>query len=744
LAILCHSLDVAQIAHLAAGEASLLGVDDSVTRLGLDSRHGALRDVHGASFKVSSKQTPEPALRWWHVGHAWFDHMDRGLLCVRGVLAAFILCVMVSSILAYHERSNEVSVKKGGLPADPDGPREQTPTADGLGGSEARRSLMALLKEWLTDPTSSRRAWMLTGGVCLHWIIREASWAYILSANHAEVTNSLTSLHESANMDRVYKALLVMLLWDLFWSVPLFHVIDPLVSTSFSLDLRGFLTGRAMRAYLNGGGNAFYFIKVSEGKNRIDNPDQRIAEDVDRISDFTYGLYSSILSALFGCAMWTHVVFELASSWVVIVCLGSCILRTLVAWYGFVDSLVMSRRRILHTGADLRYGLTRVRDSAEEIALGQGAQREHVTAVGLFHRQVNAVWSNRLVHVRYGVSVGILEHFPALVLWLLMMNDIVHGSLGIGDALRVHFAYDQIGKVLGFVIQNFDQCTNLQADADRLHQLLQACDGPNNSSLYQRSQISLKEPRPGEAFAADELCVHPPDMDGAALGGVNFTLTEGQALLLMGPSGVGKTAILRAVAGLWRNGTGAVRRPGGVGTEGIRFIPNRVYLPQGTLIDLVKYPLDDCCQGTAEAALRRANLGHLIQEWGLGTSRDWKPLLSPGEQQRVGFARLFVALTYAPKNSVLAVLDEATGALDVATERLLYSELRSELRSGGLRGVLSVGHRVGLRDFHDALLCIGEHDETGTPIKGGKWLSPSGPLEWQLYTDLLVLPPPAR
>jgi putative ATP-binding cassette transporter len=401
----------------------------------------------------------------------------------------------------------------------------------------------------------------------------------------------------------------------------------------------------------------------------------------------------------------------------------------------------MSRRRILHTGADLRYGLTRVRDSAEEIALGQGAQREHGTAVGLFHRQVNAVWSNRLVHVRYGVSVGILEHFPALVLWLLMMNDIVHGSLGIGDALRVHFAYDQIGKVLGFVIQNFDQCTNLQADADRLHHLLKACDGPNNAAAYTTTQIDLQQSRPGEAFAAEDVYVHPPDMQGTALGGVDLTLAEGQALLVMGPSGVGKTAILRAVAGLWRNGTGAVRRPGGPAREGIRFIPNRVYLPQGTLVDLVKYPLDECCCQTAEAALRRANLGHLIKEWGLTTSRDWKPLLSPGEQQRVGFARLFASIAYSSKNSVLAVLDEATGALDVPTERMLYLELRSELRSGGLRGVLSVGHRIGLRDFHDALLCIGEHDQTGTPIKGGTWSSPTGMLEWQLYKDLLVLPP---
>jgi ABC-type uncharacterized transport system fused permease/ATPase subunit len=137
---------------------------------------------------------------------------------------------------------------------------------------------------------------------------------------------------------------------------------------------------------------------------------------------------------------------------------------------------------VLNSGANLRYGLTRVRDSAEEIALGGGSKQEYERSMGLYDRVVDAIWSNLCVHLRYGIAVGVLNQFPGLILWVLMLNDIASGKLGIGDALRVHFAYDQVGKVLGFVVDNFGRFTDLQADADRLHTLLCKCDESNQAA----------------------------------------------------------------------------------------------------------------------------------------------------------------------------------------------------------------------------------------------------------------------
>ena len=116
-------------------------------------------------------------------------------------------------------------------------------------------------------------------------------------------------------------------------------------------------------------------------------------------------------------------------------------------------------------------------------------------------------------------------------------------------------------------------------------------------------------------------------------------------------------------------------------------MPTRSYLPQGSLIDLVCYPRFASNEHKAALeVLGRVGLSHVVERWGLDESRDWKPLLSPGEQQRVGFARLLLQLSHVPEKSALAVLDEATSSVDVATEKHLYGELRKELEHGPRQG----------------------------------------------------------
>lgn len=139
-----------------------------------------------------------------------------------------------------------------------------------------------------------------------------------------------------------------------------------------------------------------------------------------------------------------------------------------------------------------------------------------------------------------------------------------------------------------------------------------------------------------------------------------------------------------------------------------------------------------------KSALVRAKLGYLVDRWGLRAENDWRVLLSSGEQQRLAFARLFWHLEGSQPNSYLAVLDEATAALDVETEAALYAELRKEIQPGrGLRGFVSVGHRPQLEDFHDTCLRLlaGELQSTEGRVReaSGSWVAPGGKeLQWEL------------
>jgi len=430
---------------------------------------------------------------------------------------------------------------------------------------------------------------------------------------------------------------------------------------------------------------------------------------------------------------------------------------------------VEARQRVLAQGADLRYGLMRIRDSAEEIALGNGDQQEFTRASSLYGTLIAAVWSNLNVHIRYNISQTCSQHIPGLLLWISLLPLIGTGRIQFGDAMRVHMAYDQASKVFAFLVDNFGNLTELQANAERYLALVNACDTINGKTEWQKatwgdnsdpshpgkpelrgkgsyvdkdhkaskqSEICWEQAPPSSALVFDNIVLTiPNDVEKRSMGGISITCPANEGLLIMGPSGVGKTSLLRAAAGLWTTGSGTVRRPGGAKKDYLQFLPNRCYLPIGSLRQLVMYPAKqaECANESdttaAAASLRRARLGHLLERWGLDECQDWRTFLSAGEQQRVAFARLFWHLQGAPANSALAILDEATGALDAATEALLYEELGKEVKPGcgGLCGFVSVGHRPDLKRLHHSWLIIGDElIEDSEIISEGSWKTADG------------------
>uniref|UniRef100_A0A7S2XZ84 ABC transporter domain-containing protein n=1 Tax=Fibrocapsa japonica TaxID=94617 RepID=A0A7S2XZ84_9STRA len=217
---------------------------------------------------------------------------------------------------------------------------------------------------------------------------------------------------------------------------------------------------------------------------------------------------------------------------------------------------------------------------------------------------------------------------------------------------------------------------------------------------------------PGANLEVMDLSVFTPDGKRELLKDLDLTIGEGDRMLIVGESGAGKSSLLRTLAGLWTSGTGEVVRPP---SSEMFFLPQRPYCPPGPLADQLTYP--QRAEGVPEdrllELLEQVGLGSLAVRMagpsmdpakGLEAVRDWADILSLGEQQRLGFARL---LFNRPR---VAVLDEATSALDLTNERRMYTLIQEHLSDS--LSYVSVGHRPSLMDFHDSKLILSASSES--------------------------------
>jgi putative ATP-binding cassette transporter len=258
---------------------------------------------------------------------------------------------------------------------------------------------------------------------------------------------------------------------------------------------------------------------------------------------------------------------------------------------------------------------------------------------------------------------------------------------GVGAAFLVN-AFSFVHNALSFLINAYTDIAAWQAATERLSGFEDRLVAIHQSMRAPR-QVLIR--RGGAGVALDEVDLDLPD-GTPLLRGVSFGSARGSAVLIAGPSGAGKSTLLRAIAGIWPYGRGEIR----VGKGRILFVPQRPYLPLGTLAGALLYPRGDKCH------LPTTRLAAVLEEVGLGTLTDeldvvenWSQRLSLGEQQRLAFARIFLT------KPALLFLDEATSALDEPSEARLYGLLRA---ASWKPTIVSVGHRSTLHNFHDEIL----------------------------------------
>ena len=454
-----------------------------------------------------------------------------------------------------------------------------------------------------------------------------------------------------------------------------------------SLQWRRWLTHRFVDNYFRD--RAYYNLHISE--TEIDNPDQRIAEDVRSFTQesltFLLRLVESVLSTIaFSSVLWG------ISKPLVFFLVLYALIGTLVTTVTFGKPLVRLNFEQLKKEANLRFSLVRIRENAEAIAFYRGEEQESNQVKQRFLDVFENVKRLLVWELNLNVLTNAYEFIPFVLPALVVAPAIFAGEMEVGKVSEAQGAFVRVFFSLNVVVARFQQLTTFGAGINRLYtfaQFLEQTEATQASEEQQPRIVTVEADR----LAVEHLSLQTPNYQRTLVEDLSVELAAGQGLLVMGPSGCGKSSLLRAIAGLWDSGTGAIVRPA---SDQVLFLPQRPYMVLGTLRDQLLYPNThlEVDEQHLKQVLEQVNLADLDERFGgFDAQQDWADVLSLGEQQRLTFARL---LLNKPK---YAILDEATSALDLGNEERVYQHLQSKGTT-----FLSVGHRSTLANYHQSLL----------------------------------------
>jgi putative ATP-binding cassette transporter len=470
-----------------------------------------------------------------------------------------------------------------------------------------------------------------------------------------------------------------------------FAVARGLVSPYLRLRWRRWLTAQYLTHWMHGRG--YYRIEL---EHKIDNADQRIAEDLNQLGLLTMTLFLGVISATATLISFLFILWELSGPLSLAFVGIDATVPGYMAWvaliYAFVGTFlanIVGRRLIplnfarQRLEADFRFSLMRVRENAEGIALYRGEPRENEALLEKYQRVFNNGWQVLATNLQLGLYQTGYAQIAIIFPYLVTGPRFFAGAITLGVMTQTASAFGQVQSALSFFIDNYTTLAELRAVMDRLIGLQVAIEERQGEG-----QITLTATEQGATVDVRDLTIGLPGGQ-KILQDAKLLLKPGQSVLVAGKSGSGKSTLFRALAGIWPFGKGEVRVPAGAR---VLFLPQKPYIPIGSLRDAVKYPDEQSTASDQEivGALAAANLEALTGR--LDEEAHWTNILSGGEQQRLAIAR---ALVFKPD---WLFLDEATAALDDANEASVYKTLKERLPG---TTVVSIGHRPTLRQWHE-------------------------------------------
>ncbi|WP_052210185.1 ABC transporter ATP-binding protein/permease [Dickeya fangzhongdai] len=459
--------------------------------------------------------------------------------------------------------------------------------------------------------------------------------------------------------------------------------------------------------------HAHYHLEQAQ---TTDNPDQRIADDTNNFTILTLSITASLIGVLaqlvvYGAVLW-H--FKGPAEWLGVDIPGFQLWAAILFGGGYslithligrrLSALLMEKER---RAADFRFALVQQREAAEQIALYQGGHNEQHRLKRLFDA-IAVNWRASIACTyRVDLAANAFLIAASLLPSFILAPRVFAGAATFGDLMQNQLAFTNVAIAVSWFGQAYTMLAEWSATTRRLiglnhnlnrHTALSGGIAPKDN-ITPKDNIASKdnirvETIPGQtAIATQGLQLHLPD--GTPLAAIDdVTIRPGERWLIRGPSGIGKSTLLRTMAGLWPHGSGRVTLPDG---PALYFVPQKPYLPVGQLKEALTYPMpmqtysDELCAQT----LRDCRLTHLVTA--LNQHERWAHRLSLGEQQRLAFARLLLA------RPDCLFLDEATSALDFATEAEIYRLLLTHLPAAS---VISVAHRESLAAYHEHTLVI--------------------------------------
>nr|WP_314116051.1 ABC transporter ATP-binding protein/permease [uncultured Aggregatibacter sp.] len=426
--------------------------------------------------------------------------------------------------------------------------------------------------------------------------------------------------------------------------------------------------------------------------NNLDNPDQRIQQDIQSYVKTTLSLSTGVIDAVTSMISYTILLWGLAGPMtllgieipraMVYLVFAYVIFTTLIAfWLG--KPLIRLNFANEKLNANYRYSLIRVKEYAESIAFYAGEKVEKSRLYKQFRAVIDNMWDIVFRALKFSGFNLVVSQISVVFPLLIQVGRYFEKQIKLGDLMQTLQVFGKLHSNLSFFRNTYDSFAEYKATLDRLtgfHYSVEAAQKQSKTDITDHptdvifQHLSVKSPM-GKILIKD----------------LNLTLTQGNSLLIQGQSGVGKTTLLRTIAGLWSYAEGKIFCP----QHNALFLSQRPYLPQGNLLTALYYPdtTENVDLAKITRVLEQVQLAHLQDR--LEQEQDWSRILSLGEQQRLAFARL---LLHKPK---VAFLDEASASLDEGMEYAMYRLIREELPN---TTIISVGHRSTLVPLHQQQL----------------------------------------